>query len=136
MFNPVITPELALMLKRGEVEDISEAEMLHDELHALMLDDADELIEHMATWDEIGFTVDEEAEDLAASTMPSAFDKYMPNDGTPAIERRLRKQGFRKVDDSDREEVHELYVEVGVLANRRIGRMHILRQKGGDKIIT
>lgn len=128
MFNPVITPELALMMKRGEAT-LDEQAPVNEELAALLLDDADELIEHMATWDEIGFTVNDEAEDLATEIEP------VTNDGTPAIERRLRKQGFRKAADDEREEVHELYVEVGVLTNRRIGRMHILRQKGGDFIL-
>ena len=110
----VLTPEIALMLKRKE---LSGSELL-DEMAmeaADIIDVADEIeeadhAEHMAKWDELGFTVGEEPVDIASEIEPTVWDKFMPNDGTPLIERRLRKQGLRKASDSGREEVQDLRI--------------------------
>lgn len=126
MFNPVITPDLALMLKRGEYEPENEITGMH-------LDPSQ--TEHAAEWDELGFTVGDEPVDLASETTPTVWDKYLPNDGTPAIERRLRRQGLRKAADDEREEVQDLRIEVWSL-QRRAERLHILRQRGGDIVVN
>jgi len=121
----VLTPEIALMLKRNELVD----EM------ALEAVDILDHIEHMTQWDELGFTISDEPTDLASEIEPSVFNKYMPNDGTPRIEHRLRRQGLRKASDDKREEVQELRVEVWSL-QRRAQRLHILRQRSGDMLLA
>ena len=126
MFNPVINPELALMLKRGEYEPENEITGMH-------LDPSQ--AEHAAEWDELGFTVGDEPVDLASETTPSVWERYLPNDGTPTIERRLRRQGLRKAADDEREEVQDLRIEVWSL-QRRAERLHILRQRGGDIVVA
>ena len=139
----VLTPELALMIKR----DLLNADELLDEMAmeaADIIDENDEIeaaegdvahAEHMAKWDELGFTVGDEPFDLASEIEPTVWDKYMPNDGTPTIEHRLRKQGLRKASDDQRELVQELRVEVYNTMTRRAQRVHILRQRGGDLVL-
>ena len=139
----VLTPELALMIKRNELS----GEHLLDEMAMEATDiinEADEIeaaegdaahAEHMAKWDELGFTVGDEPTDIASEIEPSVWDKYMPNDGTPLIEHRLRKQGLRKASDSEREEVLDLRIELYNPITRRAERRHVLRQRGGDLII-
>ena len=130
MLNPVITPELALMLKRAEVTademnlDIDTVCNIH-EIEALAK-------YHRDSCDAL--TVGEEPLDLASEIEPTVWDKYLPNDGTPAVERRLRKQGLRKAEDSTREEVQELYVEVWDRTHRA-RRIRVLRQLGGDLVL-
>lgn len=101
--------------------------------------------EHSLVWDN-GLTVQTEPLSLVADTMSRkaatqrdvdiarALAKYFPNDGTPAIERRLRAQGFTKGSDSTRDEVQELYVEM-YNAHHQTVRVRVLRQKGGDKLV-
>lgn len=135
----VLTPEIALMIKRKELS----GEHLLDEMAmeaSDIIDENDEIEEanheeHMAKWDELGFTVGDEPTDLASEIEPSVWDKYMPNDGTPLIEHRLRKQGLRKASDSEREEVQDLRVELYNPITRRAERLHVLRQRGGDLIV-
>lgn len=134
----VLTPELALMIKRNELsgEHLLD-EMAMEAADIIDMDDEMEAVqhaEHMARWNELGFTVGDEPVDIASEIEPSVWDKYMPNDGTPAIERRLRRQGLRKAADDEREEVQELRVEVYSL-QRRAQRLHILRQRGGDLVL-
>lgn len=139
----VLTPELALMIKRREISGehlldemcMEAADILEEMDEQLDIEATNEHAEHMAKWCELGFTIGEEPVDLASEIEPSVWDKCMPNDGTPLVEKRLRKQGLRKADDTTREEVHELYVEVHMLASRRAARIHLLRQRGGDLII-
>ena len=100
----------------------------------------DEFVEHSAKYDE-GLTVQDEPFDLASETsrgykdskLSKAWDKFQPNDGTPAIERRLRKQGFRKAEDSERSNVWEGYIELWT--NGTPNRVHVLRQPSGDKLV-
>jgi hypothetical protein len=131
----VLTPELALIIKEsGYILDEMAMEAC-DVLEVIeTMDDNDAMKEHMAKWDESGFTVGDEPYDLASEIEPSVWDKYMPNDGTPRCEQRLRKQGLRKAADSTREEPQELRIELYTL-ERRAQRFHILRQKGGDVFI-
>ena len=119
--NPVISPELALLIKeqQADMSDFVEPEI--------------DIETHLRY--ECGLSIQEEPLDLASETEPSVFDKYMPNDGTPRIEHRLRKQGLRKASDSTRPEVMELYVEVWCITNKRPKRVRILRQPGGDMFI-
>lgn len=135
----VLTPEIALMLKRKE---LSGTELLDDMAMeaADIIEVADEIeeaehAEHMAKWDELGFTVGDEPTDIASEIEPTVWDKFMPNDGTPAIERRLRKQGLRKAADSEREEVQDLRVELYNPTTRRAERKRVLRQRGGDFVL-
>lgn len=95
----------------------------------------EEGVEHAAQYDD-GLTVQDEPFDLASEIAPSEFDKYLPNDGTPAIERRLRKQGFRKAEDSARDEVQSITVEVFKRIDNKVysARLHILRQPSGDQL--
>ena len=92
--------------------------------------------EHAAQYDD-GLSVQDEPLDLASEIAPTEFDKFMPNDGTPAIERRLRKQGFRKAEDSTRGEVQSITVEVFKKIDGRVysARLHVLRQPTGDKVL-
>ena len=129
MLNPVLTPDLALMLKRGELMseeiDIDDEALQHEHIETIgkyQHDSCDAL------------TVQDEPFDLASEIMPSIWDRYIPNDGTSANERLLRKQGFRKADDSTREQVQELTIEL--MRDRRTVRVHILRQKGGDIVLN
>lgn len=96
----------------------------------------DEGAEHAALYDD-GLSVQDEPLDLASEIAPTEFDKFMPNDGTPAIERRLRKQGFRKAEDSTRGEVQSITVEVFKKIDGRVysARLHVLRQPTGDKVL-
>lgn len=132
----VLTPELALIIKQCGEEILDEMAMeacdVLDVIEAL--DDDGQTREHMCKWDESGFTVGTEAFDLASEIAPSIWDKFMPNDGTPAIEHRLRKQGLRKGDDSRREQAQELRIEVWGF-NRKPQRIHVLRQSGGDLVL-
>ena len=75
-------------------------------------------------------TVQDEPFDLASEIEPSVWDKFMPNDGTSRVEHRLRRQGLRKYDDSQRETTQELVIEM--MAERRTVRAHIIRQNGGE----
>lgn len=93
-----------------------------------------EATEHMCVYDNLGLTVQDEPFDLASEIEPSVWDKYMPNDGTSRIEHRLRKQGLRKAEDSTRECVQELVIEL--MAQRRTIRVRILRQPSGDIIVN
>jgi hypothetical protein len=133
-----LTPELALIIKQSIHAVDIENEMSPEDVLELIEsqdDDTGEMREHMCSWDEAGFTVGTEPVDLASEIEPSVYDRYMPNDGTPRIEHRLRRQGLRKAADSQREEVQELRVELYGL-DRRIQRVHILRQKGGDVVLN
>jgi len=96
------------------------------------MDLENESVEHSTQYDD-GLTIQAEPFDLASETAPIAFDLFLPNDGTPAIERRLRKQGFRKAEDSQRENVWEGYIELW--RDGRALRVHILRQPSGDKML-
>lgn len=77
-------------------------------------------------------TIETEPFDLASEIEPSVFDRFLANDGTPAIERRLRKQGLRKAEDDTRGDIQEIWVEVGDIVTKRTVRMHLLRQISGD----
>lgn len=96
----------------------------------------DEGTEHAAQYDD-GLTVQDEPFDLASEIEPTVFDAMLPNDGTPAIERRLRKQGFRKAEDSTRGEVQSITVEIFKKIDGRVysARLHVLRQPTGDKVL-
>ena len=105
---------------------------MNDAMDAL----SEEGAEHSALYDD-GRSVQDEPFDLASEIAPTECDKFMPNDGTPAVERRLRKQGFRKADDSQRDEVQSITVEVFKKINGRVysARIHVLRQPTGDKVL-
>lgn len=124
MLNPVLTPEVALMLKRGEASDFDDA--------------ADQIAEIEATAMYASKTcnaltiglVDEQVKyerDVCA-----ALDKYLPNDGTPAIERRLRRQGLRKMEDAEIKEM-ELRVELFEITTHKPVRVPVIRMTSGDK---
>jgi len=102
-------------------------------MYQAMNDAMDEAnVEHSTKYDD-GLTVQDEPFDLASETSPIEFNLYLPNDGTPAIERRLRKQGLRKAEDSLRDNVWDGYIE---LWNKgRALRVHVLRQTTGDKVL-
>lgn len=128
----VLTPELALMIKRNELsdEELSGTELLDE-----MTLEAADIDEHMSRWDELGFTVGDEPVDLASETEPVTWSRFAPNDGTPRVEHRLRHQGLRKADDDTRGQPQELRVEVWSL-QRRAQRLHILRQRSGDILLA
>ena len=117
--------------------NLSLAEQLQDvaaNYHAEKVFLGSESTEHMCAWDEIGLTVQDEPFDLASEIEPSVWDKYMPNDGTSRVEHRLRKQGLRKAEDSQREVVQELVIEL--MVQRRTIRVRILRQASGDVVLN
>ena len=102
MWNPVITPEIALMLKRNEINDEE----------ALSLASAHSTIvtrQHSAKWDDA--LTEEETDDCATELADwltdSLTDWELEFDAraTTGIEKRLRRQGLRTVEDSWRPEV-------------------------------
>mgnify|MGYP001480260801 CR=1 FL=1 len=102
-------------------------------MYQAMNDAMDEAnVEHGAQYDD-GLTVQDEPFDLASETGADTFNLFLPNDGTPAIERRLRKQGLRKAEDSQRDNVWDGYIELW--SNGRAHRVHVLRQPSGDKVL-
>ena len=114
MWNPVITPEIALMLKRNEINDEE----------ALSLASAHSTIvtrQHSAKWDDA--LTEEETDDCATELadwltdweldreldrkLDRELDRELEFDAraTTGIEKRLRRQGLRTVEDSWRPEV-------------------------------
>lgn len=98
MWNPVITPEIALMLKRNEV-DSEEALSLAAAHNTLMTN------KHRAKWDDA--LTEEESDDCATDLAEWLTDWELQFDSriTTGIEKRLRRQGLRTIEDSYRPEV-------------------------------
>ena len=130
----VLTPELALIIKQSLSGEHILDEMAMEACDVLEVIENEDHTEHMLTWDEVGFTVGDKPFDLASEITPSVWNKYMPNDGTPVSEYRLRLQGFQKMSDSRREQTQELRIEVFGL-NRKPQRIRVLRQSGGDLVL-
>lgn len=138
MFNPLINPEISLMLKRAEVAaqelnlDPGMECNIH-EIEALAMYDRESC--NALTISEHQLELDTEEERKHEALIQKYLDKYQPNDGTSAFERKLRRQGLRKKDDEEWSK-HDLMVEVYDLALRRAKRIHILRTKQGDAYLN
>ena len=115
LFNPCISAELSVMLK----EQIEDNGMSIDEA----LDEIDNVIEDQTKLD---FKDSHRIDDLD--------EMFPPNDGTSKIERRLRRQGYRKLDDETPKE-WDLCVEVWDTHTRKPKRVNIKRMMGNDSFI-
>ena len=98
MWNPVITPEIALMLKRNEINDEEAASLAS--AHSTLV-----TRQQSAKWDDN--LTEEETDDCATELADWLTDWELEFDAraTTGIEKRLRRQGLRTVEDSWRPEV-------------------------------
>lgn len=141
MFNPLISPEIALMLKKQcasneDVEAALELGMDCNEFEFNRLSTYERESCNAMTIAERELELDTEEERKHEALVQKYLDKYQPNDGTSAFERKLRRQGLRKKDDEEWQAKQDLLVEVYDLALRRAKRIHILRTKQNDAYLN
>lgn len=109
IMNPVLTPELALMMKRGEQPDVFHVEehqsYPHDE--ALYFDDGIDVLN---------------------------ADEYEL--GTPEAEMILRNAGYKSAADVEEPRIHMVYVTVYHVFTRREVKLRVMRDEIlGDRVM-
>lgn len=133
MLNPVLTPEQVLAIKQREPIDFDDAKDQIAEIEAQAMYDHKSC--NALSISERELDLDSEANAKHEAAVQRYLDKYQPNDGTSAFERRLRRQGLRKKDDEEWPR-HNLFVEVYDTTSRRAKRVNVVREKHGDIFIN
>lgn len=126
ILNPVISPELALMLKDGSLNDDEITQAIEDEIEqTAFMSWQDQQACHEEVVDET---------EVMRTNMPSIDDLFEPNDGMSKIEKRMRRRGYRKLDDELPRE-QELCIEIWSVQHKRPVRVNIKRTMFTDCIV-